>query len=121
MKQIFMMAVAAGLLTVLSAQQASAQYGDSVPLGPSGNAVSEDMLKRCADLGISRVQCNDASLLQAERVELATKSQEKGSGTSMIASGLEPMAGVIGVLGAVFGGIAAAFYIMGRRAKPIPA
>jgi hypothetical protein len=121
MNKLFMVAVAAGVLAVLSVQQASAQYGDSIPLSPSGNAVSEDMLERCADLGISRVQCNDASLLQAERVELATKSQVKGSGTSMIATDIVPMVGVISVLGAVFGGIAAAFYIMGRRAKPIPA
>ena len=117
MKQLFMIAVAAGLLAALSAQQASAQYGDNLPLGPSGTAVSEEMLKRCADLGILRVQCSDASIVQAERVELATNSVEKGSGTSMITTELGQMVIFIGALGAVFGGIAGAFYIMGRKAR----
>jgi hypothetical protein len=115
MKQLFMMAVAAGVLAVLSAQQANAQYGDSLPLVPSGTAGSEEMLKRCADLGISNVQCSDASIVQAERVEIATNSVERGSGTSMITTELGQMVVFIGALVAVFGGIAGAFYLMGRK------
>ena len=117
MKQLFMMAVAAGLLAALSAQQANAQYGDSLPLAPSGTTGSEEMLKRCADLGISSVQCSDASIVQAERVELATESVDGGSGTSMITTELGQMVVFITALGAVFGGIASAFYLMGRGAR----
>lgn len=121
MKQLFLMAVAAGLLVALSVQQANAQYGDSLPMGPSGTSVSEEMLQRCADLSIPRAQCNDVTLLQAERMQLALKSQEKGSGTSMITTELSQMALIIGTIGAIFGGIAGAFYAMGRKARQVPA
>lgn len=120
MEQLFLMAIAAGILAVLSSQQANAQYGDNQPLALSGSAVSEDMLQRCPELGISRVQCNEVSILQAERKELVARSEEKGSGTSMIATGLDHMAAFFGFLGAVFGGIAGAFYFMSRRARPLP-
>lgn len=119
MKQLLVMAI--GLLAALSVQQAYAQYGDGLPMSPSGNAVTDEMLERCSDLGISRVQCSDASILQAERVELAENSIEKGSGTSMITTEIGQMAAFIGVIGAVFGGIAGAFYLKGRRAGQIPA
>ncbi len=119
MKQPLVMAI--GVLTLLSAQQAFGQYGGGLPMSPAGAAVSGEMLERCTELGISRVQCSDASILQAERVEIAKSSQEKGSGTSMITTELGQMAAFIGVIGAVFGGIAGAFYLKGRRAGQIPA
>jgi len=113
--------MAIGVLTLLSAQQAFGQYGDGLPMSPAGAAVSGAMLERCTELGISRVQCSDASILQVERVEIAKSSLEKGSGTSMITTELGQMAAFIGVIGAVFGGIAGAFYLKGRRAGQIPA
>ena len=121
MKQLFIMAVAAGLLAALSVQQANAQYGDSLPMSPGGNSVSEEMLQRCVELSISREQCNDITLLQAERFQLALNSKEKGSGTSMITTELGQMVLIIGAIGAIFGGVAGAFYAMGRKAKQIPA
>lgn len=121
MKQLFAIGIAMGLLVVLSGQLANAKYGDGLHLGSQGSAVSDEMLGRCGDLKISRVQCNQVSILQAERMELATNSKEKGSGTSMITDELGQMVAFIGGLGAVFGGIAAAFYLKGRRTRQIPA
>jgi hypothetical protein len=119
MKQLFIMAVAAGLLAALSVQQANAQYGDSLPMRPSGTSVSEEMLQRCAELDIPRAQCNDVTVLQAEKMEIA-KSGE-GSGTSMFATEIGQMVLIIGAIGAIFGGVAGAFYTMGRKAKQVPA
>ncbi|HEX7031670.1 MAG TPA: hypothetical protein VF172_01595 [Nitrososphaera sp.] len=119
-QQVFIVAVAvaACLLAALSVQQANAQYGDSLPVGsPTGNAISTEMLERCEDLGISRIQCNQASILQAERIELIKGSEEKGSGTSMIATDYVQMVGFVGALGAVFGGVAAGFFVMGRKKR----
>lgn len=122
MKQhLFIMAVAAGILAVLSVQQANAQYGDSLPVGSTGSAISAEMLQRCEELNISRIQCNQASILQAERMELIKGSEEKGSGTSMIATDSAQMVGFVSALGAVFGGVAAAFYVMGRKKRQVPA
>jgi hypothetical protein len=121
MKHQLLVATAAGLLAALSIQQAHAEYGNGLQMSPSGTAITEEMLERCAELGISRVQCNEVSILQAERVEVAASSKEKGSGTSLITTEVGQMAAFMGVLGVIFGGIAAAFFLKGRRAKPVPA
>lgn len=115
MEQLVIMAIAAGILAVSSLQQSFAQYNG----GEAG--VSEETLQRCAELNIPRTQCNDVTVLQAERLQLALNSEEKGSGTSMIATELGQMVLVIGVLGGIFGGVAGAFYAMGRKAKRVPA
>ena len=109
-KQSVFIGIAAGLLVVLSSQQASyAQYGNS-----GGSEVSEQTLKRCQELGISRAQCNDATVLQKERVDWNTK--DKGSGTALFASETGQMIILIGALGAIFGGVAGGFFVMGRKA-----
>ena len=115
MKQLFVMAIAAGILAVLPLQQSHAQYGDG------GTVASEITLQRCAELDVPRAQCNDVAVLQAERMQLALKSEERGSGTSMIATALDQMVLFIAVLGAIFGGVAGAFYVMGRKARQVPA
>jgi hypothetical protein len=115
MKQLFVMAIVAGLLATASAQQSFAQYD------VGGIGASEVTLQRCAELNIPRAQCNDNAVLQAERMQLVLRSEEKGSGTSMIATELGQMILLIGLIGTIFGGIAGAFYVMGRKAKRIPA
>jgi hypothetical protein len=110
-KQTVFIGIAAGLLVVLSSQQASyAQYGDG-----GGSGVSEQTLKRCQELGISRGQCNDATILQRERVNWFP--QDKGSGTALFASETGQMIILIGALGAIFGGVAGGFFVMGRKAQ----
>ena len=115
MKQIIVMAIAAGLLAVTSVQQSYALYGDS------GTGASEETLQKCTELAIQRTQCNDNTVLQAERLQLALNSHEKGSGTSMIAKELGQMVVFIALLGAIFGGVAGAFYVMGRKTKQVSA
>jgi hypothetical protein len=119
MKQLFIMALAAGVMAALSVQQANAQYGDSLPMGPGGTSVSEEMLQRCTELDIARAQCNDVTLLQAERMEIAESGE--GSGTSMFATEIGQMVLIIGTIGAIFGGVAGAFCVMGRKARQVPA
>jgi len=110
-KQTVFIGIAAGLLVVLSSQQVSyAQYGDG-----GGAEVSEQTLKRCQELGISRAQCNDSTVLQRERVNWFP--QDKGSGTALLASETGQMIILIGALGAIFGGVAGGFFVMGRKAQ----
>lgn len=102
-------AVVAGLVAVLSAEQQSyAQYGGQIPVGTVG--ISEETLQKCEDLDIDRTQCTEALVLQKERLKLI---EEGGSGTGFILEAGQ-MFTVIGILGAIFGGIAGAFFLMGR-------
>lgn len=116
MKQLFVIAIAAGLLGVAPAQS-FAQYGSG-----AGTA-SQEQLLRCDKLGIERSQCNDSTILAKERFQYARETaygnSPEGSGTPYF-QGAETL-GMIGMLGAVFGGIASAFFLMGRRARQAPA
>jgi hypothetical protein len=115
MKQLVMVAIAAEILAATSAQQSYAQY-----IG-GGTGVTAETLQRCADLDIPREKCSDLTVLQAERFQLALNSKEKGSGTSMITTELGQMVLIIGVIGAILGGVAGAFYTMGRKTRQVPA
>jgi hypothetical protein len=102
-------AIAAGLIAVLSAQQQSyAQYGDGIPVGLAG--ISDETLEKCKALGIDRTQCTESNVLLKERGNLIGG----GSGTGFIAKEAGQMVTVIGILGAIFGGVAAAFFLMGK-------
>lgn len=116
MKQLFVVTFAVGLLAAASAQQSFAQN-----YGGGGTGATEETILRCTELNIPKAQCNDVSVLLAERKELALKSEEKGSGTSMITTEPGQMVLIIGIIAAIFGGVAGAFYMMGRNAKQIPA
>jgi hypothetical protein len=120
MKQLIIAAaaIAAGILAVTSVQQSYAQYGT----GSVGTATQEQ-LQRCDELGIDRNQCNDVTILAKERLLYAQKTtygnNPDGSGTPYF-KGIETFA-VIGALGAIFGGVAGAFYLMGRKTRQVPA
>ena len=97
-------AVAAG-----ATQNSLAQYtgGDQ-----AGGMVSAETLQKCQELGISKETCNEYNVLLAERSKIAGG----GSGTSFIAGGMGETWALIVVLGAIFGGVAAAFFVKGRVA-----
>lgn len=99
-----------------STPQAFAQYfgGDSAPL-------TQDQLDFCEQHSIN--PCTQNNILAKERVLGAQNTQygnnPEGSGTAMLSTETGQMAIFIGVLGAIFGGVAAAFFIKGRGAKPV--
>jgi hypothetical protein len=104
----------AGLLAIQGA--AYAQYGGS---GAAGGQVTQEQLQRCQELGIDRSQCNDVNILAKERLTNAQANPSTGSGTPMLSTGTGQMAVFIGILGAIFGGVAAVFFFKGRGSKPI--
>jgi hypothetical protein len=108
MKKIYLAAIAAGLFAVLSAQQSYAQYGDGIPVGSVNT--SDKTLEKCSTLGIERTQCTESNVLLMERKNLVGG----GSGIGFIEEA-DQMGAVLGVLGAIFGGVAGAFFLMGRR------
>jgi hypothetical protein len=105
----------AALFTVVgtaSIPQAFAQYfgGDSEPL-------TQEMLDKCAQYEIN--PCTQNNILAKDRLLGANANPSTGSGTPMFATEGGQMAIFIGVLGAIFGGVAAAFFIKGRGSKPV--
>jgi hypothetical protein len=109
---IGLMAALFAAVGVTSAPQAFAQY-----FGSGSEPLTKEQLDFCAQYSID--PCTQNNILAKERLLGAQSHPSTGSGTPMLSTDSGQMAVFIGVLGAIFGGVAAAFFLKGRGAKPI--
>ncbi|MER3407621.1 MAG: hypothetical protein C4292_02180 [Nitrososphaera sp.] len=120
MAAIAVMACALAFAGQAPQQQSYAQYGVS---GNPMAGASDEQLAKCKELDIDRSQCNEHTILAKERVKHALETtygnKPEGSGTALF-KGNETWV-YIGVLGAIFGGVATAFFARGRSAGAKPA
>jgi hypothetical protein len=112
-----LVAAAAGMMIALAlaagtVQQAHAQY--SVNGNPTAGA-TPDQLAECKKYNIDRIECNEQTLLAA-RKHAIIEENPTGSGTPMLSIGGNETLLYVGALGAIFGGVAAAFFVKGRKA-----
>ena len=105
-------------LAVLSSTMglAYAQYGGT---GGSTGTASPEQLQECEQLGILRENCSDVTILAKKRLTAAQENPATGSGTPMLSTESGQMTVFIGVLAAIFGGVAAMFFFKGRGARPV--
>ncbi len=110
------MAALFAAVAVGSTPQAFAQY-----FGGGSEPLTQDQIQFCKDNGVD--PCTQNNILAKERVLHAQSTTygnaPSGSGTPMLSTGTGQMAVFIGVLGAIFGGVAAMFFFKGRGAKPV--
>ncbi|MEO9320641.1 MAG: hypothetical protein ABI361_08220 [Nitrososphaera sp.] len=102
------------LVAILAVQGNRLAFAQSLYGGgdtPSVGGVTNATLQKCEQLGIARSQCNDQTILAKERIGI----KGQGSGTPMIATQSGQMLIFVGVLGVIFGGVAAAFLLQSRR------
>jgi hypothetical protein len=104
------------LVLFSSPSSARAQYGGG---GASVGSASPEQLQECQQLGIPRENCNDVTILAKKRLTAAEENPSTGSGTPMLSTESGQLYVFIGVLAAIFGGVAAAFFLRGRGAKPV--
>jgi hypothetical protein len=107
-----MMAALFSAVGMASAQQAFAQY-----FGGGSEPLTKEQLDKCTQYKID--PCTQNNIIAKERLINAQNNPSTGSGTPMLSTDAGQMAVFIGVLGAIFGGVAAAFFFKGRGAKPI--
>jgi hypothetical protein len=105
------LAVLSSMVTV-----AYGQYGGG---GASVGSASPAQLQECQQMGIPRENCSDVTILAKKRLTAAQESPSTGSGTPMLSTESGQMTIFIAVLAVIFGGVAAAFFIKGRGAKPV--
>jgi hypothetical protein len=112
------LAAVAVLTTVILAtpDSAMAQYGVG---GSPVTGATPEQLAECERLGIERSICTENNILAKHRLTQAQSNPSTGSGTPMLSTETGQMAVFIGVLGAIFGGVAAAFFLKGRGSKPV--
>lgn len=117
-KSITVAIAAVAVLTtiyVAAPLQASAQYG--VEGSPVAGA-TQAQLEECARLGIDKSICTENNILAKHRLTQAQANPSTGSGTPMLSTESGQTGAFIAILGAIFGGVAAAFFFKGRGAKP---
>ena len=112
MKKIYYVLAMAGILAVLSTHQQQSSFGQYGDAG--GTGASAETLEDCKRLEIPATQCNEYTVLQAERIVVAKTGG--GSGTPMLPTETGPLVMFIGVIAGVFGGVAGAFFVKGRKA-----
>src|SRR3712207_2414243 len=95
---------------------AYAQYGGT---GGSTGTASPEQLRESEKLGVLRENCRDVTILAQKRLTAAQENPATGSGTPMLSTESGQMTVFIGVLAAIFGGVAAAFFFKGRGARPV--
>jgi hypothetical protein len=110
-------ALAAMAVLTSTAGVAYAQYG--VGGGGSVGTASPEQLQECQQLGIPTENCSDVTILAKKRLTAAQENPSTGSGTPMLSTTSGQLVVFIGVLGAIFGGVAAMFFLRGRGAKPV--
>ena len=98
---------------------ASAQYGGTGATGGSTGSATPAQIQECQSLGIPTDTCNDQTILAKKRLTAAQENPSTGSGSPMLSTEGGQMVVFIGVLAAIFGGVAAAFFLKGRGAKQV--
>jgi len=104
------------LLVVLGAAvsiPAFGQYGG----GGGAQVATPEQIKECKDLGIPEFTCSEHQILAKKRLLNAQLNPSTGSGTPMFSSTFGDMGIFIAALGAIFGGVAVAFFAMSRKKK----
>jgi hypothetical protein len=107
-----------GMVVVLSAVisiPAFAQYGGNV--GGGAQVASPEQIKECEKLGIPVFTCSEHQILAKKRLINAQANPSTGSGTPMLSTQFGDMGIIVVALGAIFGGVAAAFFAMSRSKK----
>jgi hypothetical protein len=95
---------------------AYAQYGGT---GGTTGSASPEQLRECEQLGVLRENCSDVTILAKKRLTAAQENPATGSGTAMLSTESGSLVVFVGVLAAIFGGVAAMFFIKGRGARPV--
>lgn len=98
-------------LAAAGLQSSYAQY----EANPTG-AVTPEQLEECEKYGIDKTECNEHTILAKRKVIEALNNPKSGSGTALLSISGEQTWVFVGILGAVFGGVAAAFFVRGRKA-----
>jgi hypothetical protein len=108
-----MMAALFAAVGVGPAPQVFAQY-----FGGGSEPLTQEQLDKCAQYQIT--PCTQNSILAKERLIQAQANPASGSGTPYFdPSKPEGSFAIVGALGAIFGGVAAMFFLRGRGAKPV--
>jgi hypothetical protein len=79
---------------------------------------SPEQLLECEQYDIPKANCTENAILAKRRLIYAQENPSTGSGTSMLSTNAGQTWVFIGVLAAIFGGVAAAFFFKGRGATP---
>src|SRR5574341_1230994 len=100
------------LIAVLGAAVAIPAFAQYTPPPGGAQVATPEQIKECEKLGIPTFTCTENIILAKKRLINAQEHPSTGSGTSMLGGTFGEMGIFIAALGAIFGGVAAAFFVM---------
>jgi hypothetical protein len=120
MNKLAILSIMAGVIALglSSANIAMAQlYGGGVG---TDITASPEQLEECKNLGIPEFACTQTAILAKKRVITAEQYGAYGSGTPMLGRTFGELGGYVAAIGAIFGGVSAAFFAMALRKPKAP-
>ncbi len=108
------------LIAVLGAAVSIPAFAQYTPPPGGAQVATPAQIEQCKQLGIPVFTCTENIILAKLRLKNAQEHPSTGSGTSMLGGTFGEMGIFIAVLGAIFGAVAAAFFMMARK-KPVTA
>jgi hypothetical protein len=88
--------------------------------GGGALVATPEQIEQCKKLGIPEFTCTEQAILARLRYLNALELEGRGSGTALFASGFGEMGMFVGIIGAMFGGVAAAFFVRAKTGKKVP-
>jgi hypothetical protein len=109
--------IALGLSSANIAMAQGGLYGGGVG---ADITASPEQLEECKKLDIPEFACTQTAILAKRRIVTAEQYGAYGSGTPMLGRTFGELGGYVAALGAIFGGISAAFFAMALRKPKAP-
>jgi hypothetical protein len=122
MNKLAILSIMAGVIALglSSANIAMAQLYSGGGGAGSDITASPQQLEECKKLGIPEFACTQTAILAKRRIITSEQSGAYGSGTPMLGRTFGELGGYVAALGAIFGGISAAFFAMALRKPKAP-
>ena len=105
------------LISVLGAAVTVPAWAQIYGGGGGAPVATPEQIEECKQLGIPVFTCSEHQILAKKRVIDAYQPGGYGSGTAFFGKTFGDMGALMAVLGAVFGGVAAAFFFKSRLGK----
>lgn len=123
MNKFAILGIMAGVIVLgLSGANIAMAQGGGLYGGGVGTDITAtpEQLEECKRLGIPDFACTQTAILAKRRIFTTEQQGAYGSGTPMLGRTFGELGGYVAALGAIFGGISAAFFAMALRKPKAP-
>ncbi len=116
--------ITAATIAVLAVAVSIPAFAQSYTDGGGAQTVTPAQLEECKSYGIPEFACTEHTLLAKRRLLAAQQEGAGGflgdSGVPMFGRSFGDMGAFVGIIGVIFGGVAAMFFVRAKVGKKVP-